>query len=207
MSIRRLYLTTFIIISMFLAMVALGSCKPDSDLGEYNVPNTYTTYKDENGLYSISYPSDWWTVASRGSKTSLDYFKVQSDSLYEYWNHRDTSKIPYSKDGWGSWSLFRAGKKNTNSNTMSLGVYVLLDGEGTKEQFYNRALETTNYKAYLRETLRIAGREVAIFSLPNRSVVSAVIFNQTCWVTGCGVLDSQDEKDSQIIVRSLRVLK
>jgi hypothetical protein len=206
MLILKICFINFIIISILLVMLALSSCTPDSDLGEYKVPDYYTTFKDKNGLYSISYPSEWWTIASK-SKTSLDYFNVQSDSLYEYWNNSDTSKIPYSKDGWGSWPLFSAGKTNSTSSNMSLSIIVMLNGEGTKEQFYSKVLETTNYKTYLRETLKIAGKEVAIFNLPNGALVSAVIANRTCWITACGVLDSQDEKDSQIIVRSLRILR
>jgi hypothetical protein len=39
-------------------------CAKKEAVQEPTIPSNYTTYTDEAGLYSISYPSDWQTLLS-----------------------------------------------------------------------------------------------------------------------------------------------
>lgn len=110
MLIREKYLPNVIITLVLISVIAPSSCSrllPDSDLGEYKVPDTYTTYMDKNRLFSISYPSDW------NIRLSLSAWEDESDSLNEYLNDNDSPSDPLSK--W-VWRLFMADKKYENNN-------------------------------------------------------------------------------------------
>jgi hypothetical protein len=213
---REKGLPIVIIFLILISLIALPSCTPDSDLGEYKVPSTYTTYKDKNGLFSISYPQDWKIEESRLSSLS-----AESDSLNEYLKgniYTIDTHFPNAPNIKDEWLPFIASEDNDDKN----GIIVLsaiskekiyLKGK-TKEQIYNIAFETKDYKPFLQETLKIAGKEVAIFKYPanleTSQIISIMITDNIVWVLVCRSqkLDNQDDtKDYQIIVRSLRILK
>ena len=208
----------FLVIMASIMILSLGlmSCSilPDSDLGEYKVPDTYATYTDKNRLFSISYPSDWIIEQQHQS-----YFEDESDSFNEFLGGDKSAILPPSycptcPPEIPSWPLFMAYKKD-EKNKAHVRVAVLstlgrYPQGATKEQVYNIVMATKDYTPFFQETLRIAGNEVAILKLPNTgpliSIASVLIVDDIIWVVSCAE-DGQYEKDFQTIIRSLRVLK
>jgi hypothetical protein len=182
------YLTTFMIVSILISLIALSSCSGifDSNSGENKIPDTYTTYRDKNGLYSISIPPN----------SKLEAAPWESDSLNAYWINNNSPKIPQKN----LWKLCTASNPG-----MLLSVQLLPKEELTKDQFYIWALQDPKAKDYLKEILRIDGKEVAIFENINL-VWSVVRVKQTLWLTTCAG-DERYKKELHIIARSLRILK
>ena len=210
MLIREKHLLIAIIASILILSLGLMSCSrllPDSDLGEYKVPDTYTTYTDKNRFFSISYPSDW------NIRLPLSAWEDESDSFKECLNGNDSPNGLLPK--W-VWKLFMAVKKYENNNN---SAYIIVSAAApvkhfpqrlTKEQIYNLVMDTKDYKPFFQETLRIAGNEVTILKVPNTgeaiSIASVLIVDDIVWgVTGFS--DGQYAKDIQTIIRSLRIFE
>jgi len=218
MVIRKKHLLAVIITLVLILSFVFVSCgRADSDLGEYTVPDTYTTYTDNSELFSISYPSDWdWKLPPASALSTIE---EDISSLNEYLRSHvlpqryPDRNIPELKN---DWFLFYMGEGITTKNYLRVGAVSTLVSYpqgATKEQIYRMVMGIKDYEPFLQETLRIEGNEVAIFKGPENSgtssrigIISATIIGDIVWVTVC-IGDSQYEKDFQIMVRSLRVLK
>jgi hypothetical protein len=134
MMMKKKYLPALIIVLISIAVIALPSCSglsPDSDLGEYKVPDTYTNFKDKNGLFSISYPPEWKIDESR-----LSALEAESESFNEYLKDNNSPNVPQSKH---QWLLFIANSDNKGviivsatsivKEVQSKSVEIIKDGE------------------------------------------------------------------------------
>ena len=84
-------LTITTTLTLILSVILMSCSGPPSNSGdgEFNVPDNYTTYTDENKLFNISYPSDW-------ELTTKEYLASSDDlnALNEYFSSNESNPPP-----------------------------------------------------------------------------------------------------------------
>lgn len=198
---------------LVIGMVLLGACVSTST-SESAIPAHFTTYTDELGLFSISYPPKWELALSKIEGLTQDvedYLKgIKSEGSLA-----------------GGKVVFFAGVPYETGHNPNVSVVVTPSGEGkwkledlveavVQQGFMKDAEE---YNEFSRTKIVVDGREVIILDCeakyPLTGELRALIMylrdNKLMWVVTCGVMPPQDfsdfESDLHAIVRSLRILK
>jgi predicted nucleic acid-binding Zn ribbon protein len=179
------------------------------------IPAHYTTYTDELGLFSISYPPDWELALSQiegltqdvedylegiGSEGSLVESTVVFFAGVPYgMGHNPNTSVMVTPAGEGNWRL-----EDLVESVVQHGY--MKDAE--------------EYHEFSRIKTVVDGREAIIldceatypfFATEIHVLMMCLRDNNIVWVVNCGVLSPKDfsafETDLHAIVRSLRILK
>lgn len=198
---------------LVIGVLLLGACAP-APISEPPIPAHFTTYTDELGLFSISYPPKWELALSEIEGLTQDvedYLKgIGSEgSLAE-------GKV-----------VFFAGVPYETGHNPNVSVVVTATGEGKwkLEDLVEAVVQwgymkdAEEYHEFSRTKTVVDGREAIILDCeakyPLLGELHAITVylrdNKLMWVLTCGVLPPKDfsdfETDLHAIVRSLRILK
>ena len=206
--------TTALVLILSVILMSCGGMPSNSGDEGFKVPNNYTTYTDENKLFSISYPYDW-------ELTTEEYLASSDDlkALNEYLSSNKPNPTPLKMRNSWIFGAYKDVSWNVVPN-VHLDVMPLPEGEWTAETYIDWQSQG-RYKEYLQERLNVDGRETIVLrgevassdprvKDPYISIYANTVIKNTLWVTRCSVSGAaidKYERDLQIIVRSLRVLK
>lgn len=205
---RRIVLAVLMTGSLLLGACG-GHTAPDSDP---EVPESYTTYTDETGLYSISYPADWQLLLSllEDADAALESVAASLESGLPL----ETARV-----------IFLAGLKIEGGYAPNVNIMVtpLPAGETSPDGALEAEIEitkqtVTDYRELSRAEITVDERAATIVewegSYPDlgeiRLLHMAVVVEQTVWIVTCTAPTEefiQWEDDLQEVVRSLRILK
>ncbi len=199
---------------LVIGVLLLGACAPTS-VSDSAIPVHFTTYTDEAGLFSISYPPDWELALSQIeglTRDVEDYLKgIGSEGSLE-----------------GGRVVFFAGITYETGHNPNVSVVVTPSGEGEwkledlVEAVVQRGYmkDAEEYHEFSRTKIVVDGREAIILDCEAKyPLVTAELRvltmylrdNKLMWAVTCGVLPPKDfsdfENDLHAIVRSLRILK
>jgi hypothetical protein len=196
-------------------LIAFAGCgkstRPETTAAEPTVPAHYATYADEAGLFSISYPPDWESLAY----LNPDVPKALNDVLKSI-----DEDSPVQK----TWTLFWAGVPPEYATTFGVCVDPLPPLIRSHEQMVQAQLDTIrgnieDFREHSRVRTTVDGREATIVDWSGtyspefgegRWLQVYVLVGRNAWVVACSSRSEQYEtwvNDFQSIVRSLRILK
>jgi len=190
--------------------ISFTGCVQKEALPEPEIPAHYTTYTDETGLFSISYPPDWETAL----------FLIEDlDKATEELLTSIEKDLPLERTR----MLFLAGLPTETGYEPNVNVVVeSLPGiSWTHDQVVEAKIQGIKnvieaYYEFSRVKTTIGGREATILDwdgtvpLGLRSLQAIILVGKVAWVVTCvppaGEF-SKWESDFHAIVRSLRILK
>jgi len=181
---KRLILTILVI-----GMVLLGACVSTST-SEPPIPAHFTTYSDEAGLFSISYPPDWELALS---KEELFHAVVP--------NKAAAVTVTVGTTEEGKWKL--------EDLVEAVFQRAYIDDAEEYHEFSRTKATVDGREAIILDfeakyPVSTAAMRMLIMLLRDRD-------NELVWTVYCGVMPSKDfsyfEPDFHAIVRSLRILK
>jgi len=190
--------------------ISFTGCVQKEALPEPEIPAHYTTYTDETGLFSISYPPDWETAL----------FLIEDlDKATEELLTSIEKDLPLERTR----MLFLAGLPTETGYEPNVNVVVeSLPGiSWTHDQVVEAEIQgikdvIKDYHEFSRVKTTIGGREATILDwdgtvpLGLRSLQAIILVGKVAWVVTCvppaGEF-SKWESDFHAIVRSLRILK
>jgi predicted nucleic acid-binding Zn ribbon protein len=192
-----------------IVIVVLVTHPPTSKEPEPLIPAHFTTYTDELGLFSISYPPEW--ELDLESMEEIEQFSQEIISSI-------TSDIPLEEAHF----IFMAGLPMEGSN-VNIVVEPLPAIMSTHDQMVTAAIESlklvvSDYHEFSRVKTTIDNRTATIIEFQAtmaglgtfHDVMMCCIVNRTIWAVTCTTLPdeySKWEDDFDAIVRSLRILK
>ena len=192
-----------------IVIVVIATSSPTSVEPEPAIPVHFTTYIDEQGLFSISYPPEW--DLDLESMEGIEQFSKEIISSI-------TSDIPLEEAHF----IFMAGLPMEGSN-VNIVVEPLPVTISTHHEMVAVAIESlkmvvSDYHEFSRVETKIDNRTATIIecqaTLPGLGtfhyVYMCCIVNKTIWAVTCVTSPdeySKWENDFDAIVRSLRILK
>lgn len=192
-----------------IVIVVIATHPPTSIEPEPAIPAHFTTYTDELGIFSISYPPEW--ELDLESMEEIEQFSQEIISSI-------TSDIPLEEAHF----IFMAGLPGEGTN-VNIVVEPLPAIISTHDQLVTAAIESlklvvSDYYEFSRVKTTIDNRTATIIdSQANIAglgtyhyVFMCCIVNKTIWSVTCTTLPdefSEWEDDFDAIVRSLRILK
>jgi hypothetical protein len=205
-------LTWLFSIIILASLVTISGCTKKETAQEVEIPANYTTFTDEQGLYSISYPSDWELLLSL--LTELEqYTKDVIASM--------NSDAPIDQAQF----LFAAGVpiESGYAPSVTMGIEPMPAFIVTHNQMVDAEIDAikqtlSDYHEYSRIKTTVGGKEATILEWEgtypqvgkNHNLQLYILAGKNAWIIGCvppiGEYDKW-EKDFQSIVRSLRILK
>jgi predicted nucleic acid-binding Zn ribbon protein len=195
-----------------IVIVVIATRPPTSVEPEPAIPAHYTTYTDDLGLFSISYPPEW--ELNLESIEEIEQFSQEIIGSI-------TSDIPLEDDH----IIFMAGLPITGGYIPNVNIVVepVHGIMWTHDQIVAAGIEAleaiaSDYHEFSRVKTTIDNRtativecEVTVAGLGTFHYVFMVcIVNKTAWTVTCTALPdeySECEDDFDAIVRSLRILK
>jgi hypothetical protein len=201
------HMVNFVLLCIIAILVA--GCVPESD---WVIPADFSTFEDESGLFSISYPSDW--------QVNLEVINQLKSFVAEYVQDVDES-ISIDQAS----ILFLAGvpersgyHPNVNIVIEPLPFNVRSIGGLLDAQLAGLRSFAEDFNEISREKVKVNGRTVYILeyeaTFPNMGVIHALILTTMAdgngWTVTCSSLEGLDDYDQhaddfQSIVRSLRI--
>lgn len=216
---KKLLILGTVILPVLLSMALVAGCQqqpapatPTPTPAEPTIPAHFTTYTDEAGLFSISYPPDWEPALSliegleEATKELLE--SIELDLPLERANVIFFAGVP-TEMGYDP---------NVNIVVESLpGVMWTLD-KVVEAEIQGLKDVVDDYHEFSRIKTTISGREATIVewegtipSLPKQhSLQLCMLVGKVAWIVTCTPPSgefSKYEDDFQAIVRSLRILK
>ena len=208
---KRIFLSILVVGVLLLSACGAPSTAPTS-VPEPAIPNHFTTYTDELGLFSISYPSDWEPVLSEIE----EYEQAAKDLIRSI-----DSDLPVEQVS----VLFGAGVPSEIGVIPSISI-VVQTIPGIMQR-HDEVLEAEirqvrellqDYHEFSRVKTTIDNRTATIIvfqgTAPQRVTCRYVqmmfLVGKTVWSVTCTALPedfSRYEDDFNAIVRSLRILK
>ena len=205
-----------IFISALLLVQSVGCSRPSATTPTqaFQIPDNFTTYTDENSLYSISYPNQWEPMSE--SDLAAVYSQVK-DAINDI-----KSGLPIEKAS----MLFLAGLRISTGYYPSINIIV--EPASTLVANTNMALQAEinglkqldpNYQEVSRTKLKINGKDAIIFeykahfssSTPlMHNVVIVCLSGRTIWTMTCSASDadfSTYSSNFNNIARSLKINK
>ena len=195
-----------------IVIVVIATSTPASVEPEPAIPDHFTTYTDELGLFSISYPPDW--------DLHLDVIEEREQIVREIIDSISSETPPQDYR-----LLFIAGiptDMGMNPN-VNIGVQPFSGIAGTLDEGVNAAVEalklfTSDYYEFSRVKTIIDGRAAAVIEyqatvpgLPTMHCKQMMCtVKKTVWIVTCTTSPekySKWEDDFEAIVRSLRIFK
>lgn len=205
---KRLILAVLII-----GLLLLGACAPTS-VSESAIPAHFTTYTDEAGLFSISYPPEWELALSEEIEVLEQFIKEVITSI--------ESDAPVERSG----AIFFAGVPTETGYMPSVNIMVeALSGiVWTHDKLVEAEIKgvkhfVQDYHELSRVKTTVGGREATIVEYEGtypkldkkyHFLVMVTLVGKTAWIVTCTALPdeySKWEDDFNAIVKSLRVLK
>ncbi len=204
-----LYLLSIFIIGL---MIILPGCTQEEDIVEPEIPAHYTTYSDEVGLFSISYPPEWEPALS--IMEDLEEFAKEIVTSVE-------SGLPLERVS----AIFFAGIPTEEGYAPNVNIVVepIPEGINTHDELIEASIAgakmiVDDYHEFSRIKTTISGRTATILdwegTFPQlgkiRCVQTVLMVGKTGWTVTCVAPEgemSQWEEDFNAIVRSLRILK
>ena len=189
-------------------LLFIGCSRPT--VSEPSIPADFTTYTDESGLFSISYPPNWELALS-----SLEAAEQAAKEL--------ATSIKSDAPVLNAALLFLAGvpvaagyDPNVNITTQPSQGYTLEEGVEISVRQAKKIVE--GYREFSRVKTRVDGKDVVILDCEgafpgydkNRYLQMVVLSGKVAWVVTCTA--SSDEfanykEDFNAIVRSLLILQ
>jgi len=195
-----------------IVIVVIATHPPTSIEPEPAIPTHFTTYTDELGLFSISYPPEW--ELDLESMEEIEQFSQEIISSI-------TSDIPLGEAHF----VFMAGLPTIIGHNPNVNIIVepLSGIMRTHDQVVTAAIESlklvvSDYHEFSRVKTTIDNRTATIIECQAtitglgtyHDVFMCCIMNRTMWTVTCTALPdeySEWEDDFDAIVRSLRILK
>ena len=193
-------------------MIAVPGCAQKESPAELGIPAHFTTYTDEAGLFSISYPPDWEPALSQ-----MEALEQATKELLE----SIEADVPLEQASMiFSCELTSAGELDAGMNITveslpgfgwTLDEVVEAGTQMAKDMF-------EEYHEFSRLKTTIGGREAVIVDwegsftgLPRmRNLQMTVLADKVAWYLTCSAIPEKFndfEDDFYAIVRSLRILK
>jgi len=198
----KIYTTTTII--------TMDSDKSFTAIFEPIVPTQFTTYTDELGLFSISYPPEW--------ELGLEYMEELEQAAKDIISSI-TSDVSLEE----AYFLFMAGLPEGFDPRVIIGVEPLPVDTWTLDEVVTSNIEglksvTSDYHEFSRVKTTVDNRTAVILDFQGnvaqsgmgRQVQMYLLVGKTTWCVVCGTSPDEFDKwedDFDAIVRSLRVLK
>ena len=194
-----------------IVIVVIATRPPTPEEPEPAIPAHYTTYTDELGLSSISYPPEW--------ELGLEYLE-NLERFVEDIIDSITSDIPLEEASF----LFIAGLPTETGYMPSVNIVVEpLPEMWTHDEMVTAGIEGVkavmpDYHEFSRVKTTVGNRTATIIEFQGtlagfgtfREVQMYLIASKTFWVVTCTALAdeySKWEDDFDAIVRSLRILR
>lgn len=194
------------------SLLTVSGCTKQEAVQEPEIPANYTTFTDEQGLFSISYPPDWEPALSLLQETE-QYAKDIIASM--------NSDIPVNQ-----WYLvFTAGiafdlgyEPSLNIGIEPMPALVITHNQMVEAEITGIKQTLSDYHEFSRTKTTVGGREATIIEWEatypqigkNHILQMLMLVGRNAWVVSCippqGEYDRWDQ-DFQAIVRSLRILK
>jgi len=196
---------------LWFIVVMTTACAPEAD---WVIPEDFTTFEDDSGLFSISYPSDW--------RVNLQIISQLESYIGEYMKDLDED-ISIEQTS----LLFLAGIPESSGYHPNVNIVIeplpgrirtirgVVNGQVAGLKTY-----TDDYHEIARQKVKVDGRDAYILEFeatyPNLGSVHALILvtkaGGNAWTVTCTALDGLDDFDQhaddfQSIVRSLRIHK
>lgn len=180
---------------------------------EPNIPSNYTTYTDEQGLFSISYPNDW--------EPMLSIMEEAMNNIKDIINSSNKD-IPIEK----ATMIFVAGLLSEQDSYLP-NVNIMIEPMPLLVRNHNQLIEAevsgvksviTDYHEISRTKTAVDGREATIIkwegTYPQLGWSHAfqlfILVGRNGWCVSCAAPEGESDKwesDFQSVVRSLRILK
>lgn len=193
-------------------MTTLPGCAQEEAVVEPEIPAHYTTYSDDNALFSISYPPEWEPALS----VIEDLEEFAKDLITSI-----DSDLPIENAN----AIFFAGIPTEEGYSPNVNIVVepLPQGVGTTDEYVEASISAIkmvidDYHEFSRISTTVDGRKVTILdwegTIPQigQYHIVAMVFTvgKTGWTVTCtppmGEF-SKWEDDCNNIVRSFRILK
>lgn len=205
---------TLCLLSIFIIglMIIVPGCTQEEAIVEPEIPAHYTTYSDEAGLFSISYPPEW--------EPALSMIEDLEEATKEIITSVE-SDFPLERAS----TIFFAGIPIEEGYSPNVNIIVeqLPEGVNTHDELIEASVRGVkmiidDYHEFSRIKTTVSGRTATILdwegTLPQvgkiRIVSMILMIGKTGWTITCtppeGEL-SKWEEDFNAIVRSLRILK
>ncbi len=202
------------LLSVFIIglMTIMPGCAQEEAVVEPEIPAHFTTYTDEAGLFSISYPPEW--------EPALSIIEDLEGATKEIITSID-SDLPLERAS----AIFFAGipAEEGYSPNMNIVVEQLPKGINTHDELIEASIRGVkmiidDYHEFSRIKTTVSGRTATILNwegtVPQigktRVVQTGLMVSQTFWTVTCTPPTgefSKWEEDCNAIVRSLRILK
>ncbi len=193
-------------------MIAVTGCTQKEAPSELQIPSHFTTYTDEAGLFSISYPPDWepalWAIEDLEQATKDLIESIESNLPLEKVSGIFFAGVP-TETGY---------MPNVNIVVESLPGVVLTHDRVVEAEIRGIKEIVQDYHEFSRIKTTIGGREATILDwegtipgLPKQhSLQLIMLVGKVAWLVSCtpptGEFNKWEE-DFDAIVRSLRILK
>ncbi len=205
-------MTCLLLFYVCTVLITASGCGKKAIINPTPVPVNYTTYRDEVGLFSISYPANWEPALSR-----LDEFEQYSRELVASMN----TGLPPDQGK----MIFLAGIPSGTGYSPSLIVgieptpwHIMTLDELVEGEMYAAKQMLNDYQEFSRVKTTVDGREAAIVQWEgtypqvgkNHNLQMYILVGRTAWLVSCTPpLGEYDRwvNDFGTIARSLRILK
>ena len=196
---------------MVVCLVLMGvlSCN-GQERSEQEIPSDFTTYTDEIGLFSISYPSEW--------ETALSSMGITEEAVKDYISSID-SNVPINEAQY----IFAAGLPVTEGYMPNVNIVVepLPQGAFTHDEYVEANIIgikdiVSDYRLFSQKKTKINGKTTTILDYEGtypqlgvfRCKQSILITGNNGWVVSCVPPQGEFslwEDDFDAILKSLRV--
>lgn len=191
---------------------SLTACGVQAPVSETEIPAHYTTYTDEVGLFSISYPPDWEPALSQ----LPDVEAAVKDVITSIESDLPVENVRF---------IFLAGlpieagyAPNVNIVVESMPGVLWIHDKVVEAEITGIKKMFQDYLEFSRVKTTVDGREATIVeweaTIPqvgkNHALQMFILVGKTAWVVSCSPPlgeFSRWKEDFQAIVRSLRILK
>ena len=205
-------LTAAIIVLLSLVMGCSSSTAATATTQPFQIPANFTTYTDENSLFSVSYPNQWEPVADLAGVNSQMKDSVKAIK----------SGLPIDKAS----MLFMSGLKNSTGYYPAVAVVVepaqglvLNNGLALQAEINGLKKLDPNYQEVSRTKISLNGKDATIFEykahfstttglMHNLALVCLV--DKTIWTLTCSAKDedfSRFSDDYNNVARSFQITK
>ena len=194
-------------------VVVVPGCAQEEAPPEPKIPAHFTTYTDEAGLFSISYPNDWELALSLIEdleEATAELIKsIDSDAPVERFSSIFFAGVPVNDIGYDP---------NVNIGVESLPGVIWTHDKAVEAEIDGIKSIIQDYREVSHTKTTVGGRQATILewegTFPQigrqHLLQLMVLVGKTVWIVSCGTSPENfgDYKDDfYAIVRSLRILK
>ena len=213
MKINRIFIFVLFMVILLALTPGCSSVSGTTTITQpFQIPDNFTTYTDENSLFSIAYPNQWEPL-SQSELTSL-YAQVK-DAINSIKSGEDVDKASM---------IFMAGKKTGNGYYPYAGIVVepapsVVFTNGLAVQAAVKGIKqlASSYQEISRIKTMVNGKDAAILeytaqftstTLLMHNVVLICLSGKTIWSVSCSATDTDYNhfsSDYNIVLRSFQI--